>query len=94
MTALDELELRANIRVMEGRIHHQQRFVAHYQREGQLRLVDRTRAILAVMLRDFRTMQLDLATGRERAGNRASGGAVVSMLARRPTALPVLGALA
>ena len=64
MTALDELELRASIRVMEGRIDRQKAFLSHYQREGQLRFVDRTRAILADMHRDFRAMQIDLADGK------------------------------
>jgi hypothetical protein len=72
MTALDELELRASIRVMEGRIDRQQMLVAHYQREGQSRFVDRTRAILADMIRDFSVMQIDLATGKDRPWNRAT----------------------
>ena len=74
MTALDELELRASIRVMEGRIDRQQALVSHYQREGRPRFVDRTRAILADMHRDFRAMQIDLAAGKERPGNLATGG--------------------
>ena len=76
MTALDELELRAQIRMMEERIDNQQALVSHYQRDGQVRFVNRTRAILADMLRDFRAMQMDLAAGKERPWNRAHGGAL------------------
>jgi hypothetical protein len=74
MTALDELELRANIRVMEDRIDLQQTLVAHYQRAGQSRFLQRTRAILADMHRDFRAMQIDLAAGKEPPWNQGAGG--------------------
>jgi hypothetical protein len=71
MTALEEIELRARIRIMEDRIERQNALASHYHREGQARFFKRTREILVKMHQAVCTMNMDLTMGQEQARNQS-----------------------